>query len=646
MRKLLVYVLLAVTLTFDALAADIIAPTTTATLTPSSPNGNLGWYITPVDVLLSATDLESGVKEINYKVDSGAWQKKVFSDSVNLAPNPSMEEIDVSNTPIIKDWTATVTDANTIYSRDTATYLTDYATTSAKIVTTGTGWHGINNLTNFAVTTPLSNMTASAWIKTDGVAESAYFKVYIVSQDVNGVKSYTYLTQSTSVSATADWTKLSAIFVVNDPNAIGIYLDIGLTGSGIMWVDAVTISNANTSTSASFTVGTDGSHTVEYYSVDIAGNTEAHSCVSDPKVKCITFKIDQTPPSNWHDSGAIRGLFGSDHELYVYTTVEDATSGLSVFTDRYMYQTETQAGFGKYSNLLSCNSTWQSNQWMSLITPPFSPGVNSAYLITPKTDFCNNNWKVCKTVRFYAEDLAGNTATKDYCINGPWIKFIGGGTVRSNGGIDMVAEAVGDNTDGLIETENSILGFFTSSRNWWLPDSPKPREYDYDKWLSEVTPSPTVVSGLSTQSGIFKINGNFDITASAIPNGYGTATFSQIIFIDGNLKISKDITAANSSTALFIVKGKVEIAKSVENVSVGIFADGQFYSAYNITDGESSKTLNLRGVYVADQFNFQRTLQGTGNSNDPAESITFEPKYSINLAQYLGTNAVKWVSSN
>ena len=91
MKKSFIYVLLIATLAFKVLAADIVAPTTTATLTPSSPNGNLGWYITPVDVLLSATDLESGVKEINYKVDSGAWQKEVFSDSINLAPNASME---------------------------------------------------------------------------------------------------------------------------------------------------------------------------------------------------------------------------------------------------------------------------------------------------------------------------------------------------------------------------------------------------------------------------------------------------------------------------------------------------------------------------------------------------------------------------
>jgi hypothetical protein len=312
-----------------------------------------------------------------------------------------------------------------------------------------------------------------------------------------------------------------------------------------------------------------------------------------------------------------------------------------------MYHTERDPGFGRYTNLLGCNTAWQENQSVALSSPPFEQGAHSAYLITPKTDFCNNNWKICKIVRFYAEDVAGNSTNKDFCINGPWVRFTGGGTVRANAGIDMVAEAEGDNSDGLIETGNTLVGFFTSSKDWWVSDSPSPRAYDYNKWLTEVKPSPTSMSGsLVAQSGVFKISGNYEVTNQKIPNNFGSATFNQIVFIDGNLKISSDIAISNASTLLFIVSGKVEIAKSVNNVSAAIFADGGFYTAYDIGDGESAGTLNLKGIYVADQITFQRTLQGTGNAKDPSENIIFEPKYAINMAQYLGTNSVKWVSSN
>lgn len=626
-------------------ALDITPPSTTINVSPASPNGNFNWYVTPVGVTLSATDLESGVKTINYRVDTGSWQTVTFADALNLAPNPSMEEIDSNNVPIILDWSASVLDADTNYTRDTANYAPDYPITSAKISSTGIGWHGINNQLHFAATTPLSNMTASVWLKTDTAAGNVYFKVYVVSQDALGQISYTYLTQSPAITATTDWTKVTANFTVNNVQAIGVYLDIGMEGSGTMWADAVTIADTNSSTTAAFTVGSNGQHAIEYYSVDNNSNTELHSCTS-PTVNCKTFKIDQTAPSNWHDSGAIRGLFGSDHELYVYTTVEDADSGISTFTDKYQYHIDDFEGFGRYSNLLKCNSTWEPNSSVILISPPFLPGVKSAYLITPKTDFCNNNWKICKTVRFFAEDLAGNKSYKDYCINGPWIKFTGGGAVRANAGINMISEADSDNTDGLIESGNDAISFFSSSKNWKLYNNPAPKAYDYDQWKGKVSPAPTTITGINTNSGVYLINGNYEITNANTPNNYGSATFSQIVFINGDLKISNNISVGNASAALYIVKGKVEIAKSVDTVGIGIFADGQMYTAYNISEGEASSTLALKGIFAVDTVNFQRTLQGTNNQNNPSESFTYEPKYATQLAQYIGVNTVKWISEN
>ena len=48
-------------------------PSTTATLTPSSPGGANGWYLGPVQVSLSATDAPSGVAGSEYTVDGGPW---------------------------------------------------------------------------------------------------------------------------------------------------------------------------------------------------------------------------------------------------------------------------------------------------------------------------------------------------------------------------------------------------------------------------------------------------------------------------------------------------------------------------------------------------------------------------------------------
>ena len=56
-----------------AFAQDVTAPNTTYTQTPPSPNGKNSWYVTPVQFNIQSTDLESGVKEINYRLDSGTW---------------------------------------------------------------------------------------------------------------------------------------------------------------------------------------------------------------------------------------------------------------------------------------------------------------------------------------------------------------------------------------------------------------------------------------------------------------------------------------------------------------------------------------------------------------------------------------------
>ncbi len=626
-------------------AADTTPPVTSYVQTPPSAGGNNGWFITPVQFDLSATDLESGVKEINYRIDdTGAWQKVSFSSTLNLAPNPSFETVNVSSPTGIDSWDATGADSQTTFSRDTLNYAPSFAAASAKITSTATGmWHGINNQVAFTVTSQYQNMSTSVWLKTQSVTESAYFKVYAIVPDGNGGQTSQLLGQSSGLTGLNDWTKLSLSFVVNAVGTTGVFLDIGFTGSGTVWADAVTLDSSTSSATVSVTVGADSAnHTFAFYAVDNANNAETYNCVT-PVKNCVTFKLDQTSPGNWHNSGATRGFTGSDHELWVYTNVEDTTSGLSIFTDKYQYYTERNPTFGTYTNILNCGSTWQPNDWNPLISPPFQNGVHSAYLITPKTDFCNNNWKICKIVRFYSEDMAGNEATKDFCINGPWIKVRNGGIVRSNQNIDMLSEASGDNTDGLIEVGGTNISFFSSSKNWKITQSGIPEDHLYDYYWNAVSNAKTqITTQLAASSGIYYKTGDFTINQQSIPSSYGTTTFNQIVFINGNLTIDKDISVSSNSAALFIVSGNVNISKSVNALSVGIFTNGQISTAYDLNESEGSGTLVLHGIYAADKFNFQRTLQGTNNSTDPSEDFTYEPKYLINLKSFFTSSSVKW----
>ncbi|OGC46302.1 hypothetical protein A2V49_00360 [candidate division WWE3 bacterium RBG_19FT_COMBO_34_6] len=637
--KIAAFLVISMLLSNIALAADVTSPTTTYTKNPANPNGNNGWYITPVNFELNAIDLESGVKEIHYKIDDNPWQIVSFSDSLNLVTNPSFE-IPGSTSTSMQGWEVTINDGQASHSRDTGEYLTGYETSSARIIASAGPWHGINNKDLFAVAEPFGNMSASLWMKTSNVVGNAYFIIYIVSQDGLGNITYSQISQSDMLTGITGWTKLSTNFVVNDANAIGVYIDFGLNSSGTIWVDAASISESTTSTSTNVSIVTDGSnHTLEFFSVDNANNSEFSLC---PATNCARVSIDQTPPGNWHDSGAYRSLGGAEHELFVFTNVDDPASGLSTNTNNYMYTVDDHPDFGHYANLLHCNTAWKSGESIQLEEYPLTPGLKTFLLTTQKTDFCNSNWKICKTVRFFAEDMAGNDNSKDFCINGPWIKIRGEGIVRSNQNIDMIAEPEEDNTDGLIELLGNMIDFFSSTTDWIVKPSPTPQDFTYSDYFNKVGSKTTLNDTLIASTGVYYKNGDFEISNQSLPNDYDENDFDQVVFINGNLRINSGITISENSTSLFVVSGNVEIAKAVEYVDLAIFSDQDIYTAYDINPDEATKTLYLKGLYSADKIYFQRTLQGTNNQKDPAVDITYEPKYLLQIRDIFGKNYVIW----
>lgn len=618
--------------------AGTTPPTTTETFDPSSPDGRNGWYVSPLDITLEATDLESGVKEINYRLNSGSWIKTEFGNTLNLAPNPSFEVYGVIAPLHVADWGVVTPGDPATFTRTITEYAPGAAIYSVEIGSTTPGWHAIQHKEDFAVVTPFSNMSASAQIKTVG-ANLAYFKMYAVSLDGFGQPVYTQLSQSTTLSGTNDWTQVDSNFVVSLADAIGVFMEVGLDGAGTIYVDAITITESYTTAQVNFVVGADGSHTLEWYSVDRMGNTEStHS---------RSFKIDQTPPGKWYNAGAFRGLFGTNYMLWVYVNVQDDTSGISTFTDKYQYHVDAEPGFGRYDDILDCGSDWEPDGWVILISPPFLPGVKSAYLLTPKTNFCNDNWRVCKKVKFHAEDMAGNINEQDFCINGPWIKFRGEGIIGSTAGIDMISEPEDDNTDGLVEIGNDTLDFFRMENDWNIKNYNLATVFDYDT-LWDMTSSKTEITdgNLVSEDGVYNIDGNFEINSSSTPSDYDSNTFNQIVFINGDLLISEDIMVNNSSTAFFVVSGDVEIAKIVENVGIAILADEEFKTAYDIEEGDATEILNLNGVYGANKFVFQRTLQGTNNNDVPSENFVYEPKYLIGLKDFFEGGSIKWLDSN
>ncbi|MNI64721.1 hypothetical protein D3C73_1201820 [compost metagenome] len=63
---------------------DVAAPVTTASMSPAQPDGQNGWYVSPVMITLTATDHGSGVEKTEYSLDGGiTWQIYTNHLSVN-----------------------------------------------------------------------------------------------------------------------------------------------------------------------------------------------------------------------------------------------------------------------------------------------------------------------------------------------------------------------------------------------------------------------------------------------------------------------------------------------------------------------------------------------------------------------------------
>ena len=237
------------------------------------------------------------------------------------------------------------------------------------------------------------------------------------------------------------------------------------------------------------------------------------------------------------------------------------------------------------------------------------------------------------------------------CINGSWIRVRGEGIVRANQNIDMIAEVPSGeyNTDGLIEVGEHSINFFNSSKNIAYYEAEVPEEYDYQKFFDTVRGEKTQIStsgNLISSSGIYYINGNYEISGNKIPSNYSTSVFNQIVFVNGNLTISSNIAVSKQSTTLFIVKGNVNIDEDVTAVSVGLISDQTIDTAYNFSDKGKRNSIEIKGILIANKVAFKRSLQGTGNKKFPAEDITYEPKYVLKMSDYIGNNTVKWVYSD
>lgn len=600
-----------------AVAADTASPVSQGILDPVSPDGSNGWYKSPVEVTVSATDLSSGVKTINWRLDSGSWNSSLFSETLNLAQNPSFE---TTNGNQVSNWEFSGMPSSVGSSDST---ISQFGTKSVKIISFENGWNGFNNRASYVPASPFANMTASVWLKTQGVSGSgAFFKIYALTP-----AGPLHLADSQALTGTSGFIRISRSFSVSASDAYGIYVDLGLFGTGTVWYDGVEVKNTATDTQVINTYSSPGSHTLEYYSVDFSQNAE------NPH-KTLAFKVDSTAPTNWR--GFETGQQGNDHTLKVQIKVDDDTSLPDTSASLFQYSVDGGSAWGYYSNLTSCSSTWINNGWSDRLTTSTENLGKTVEINTNAIDFCNSNWQVCKIVRFKEKDLAGNESTKDICINGAWIQT--SGDVGSNFGISFGASGSEDNTDGLVLSSGTVSNF-SSSKNWLIQNYPAIAVPTYSSLVNKHPTSIPLPGGkLPTVSGKYKVDFSFTISSSTIPSNFASSTFSAIVYVNGSLTINSNLNTSPASSILFVVSGDVLTDRDVETLNAIFITDGKFDSSYN---GNKGKQLSLFGNATANTFDFGRNLSNNAETT-PSEKIIIRPRDLLNLSGIMGDSSVSW----
>lgn len=310
---------------------DVTSPTTSAT--PSGTAGNGGWWRSPVQISLSATDNASGVASTQYRVDGGAWQaySEAFTvsgdgthtveyrstDVAGNQENPrsltiridTAPPVSILSTPTAGQWlSGTVTVAGTALDATSGVALVSWSRDG------GATWQPVSGTLSWADT----------WDTTSG-PDGTYNLVHR-SEDVAGNQENpgsvivhvdntppTTTVTLTGAEGSGGWWRspVSVSLVAGDGNGIGV-ASTQYRVDGGDWQ----------SYSVSFTISGDGIHTVEYWSTDVAGNTE--------DICTQTLRIDTVPPETTASLSGTLGLNGWYTDAVVVTlAITDATSGVA-----------------------------------------------------------------------------------------------------------------------------------------------------------------------------------------------------------------------------------------------------------------------------------------------------------------------------
>ena len=290
---------------FYSVNIDRTKPTISASA-DRAPNG-AGWYNAPVTVSFSCADALSGLATscpTSQLVNEGANQSVSgsVSDVAGNSASATLGDLNVDTTaPVITGAPTTAPNANGWYSGDVTIH-----------------WTCSDNLSGIAGGCP-ADSTISGEGANLGASASVLDKAGNTGLgSVSGIKIDRTAPTTIASSAPAGWSNTNV--------TINLSATDNLSGVAVTHYQ---VDGGATQTGTTAVFNTDGKHTLVFWSVDDAGNTEDKTAPGNS----LTIQVDETPPTiSGAASPAPNGNNWNNSDVTVHFTCADATSGVAFCT--------------------------------------------------------------------------------------------------------------------------------------------------------------------------------------------------------------------------------------------------------------------------------------------------------------------------
>jgi hypothetical protein len=639
-------------------SASILVDTTPPT---SSATGNdAGWHATDVTVSLSADDgvTGSGVNDIEYDIDGGSAQTISGAGGDVTIPAPSDHSNDGTHTIT---FFATDNAGNVESPSNAVTVKIDTTKPSTSVTTNPTtpdgdnGWFKRASVDFTLSGSDASSGVAATYYTVDGGAPQAYAGS-AVTIDTQGDHTVTFWSVDNAGNTEAlntthvrldnvDPSTTLALDPTSPDGAHGWYVStpsFTLTPSDATSGLASTSYDLDGGSAQSYSSPVpvpDGQHTVDYWSVDNAGNEESHHTTA-------TIKVDTVDPT-----GAITAPGDGDNRRETIAVSSDSADGTSG-VDSALFQ-RSPHNAGSWTDIGSADTS--SPFSVDLDTTLLTDGLYDVRVVT--TDDAGRThtsalvtFRVDNTPPTVTPTVTGTLGTNAWYTSDVQVSWA---TSDSGSGIDTTngcstTNVTSDTTGTTFTcTATDNAGNSTSHPLTIKRDATNPSVSAADVtgtvgnngWYTsdvQVTWSaPTdATSGIATTTGCSPSNQNVDttgttFTCSATDNAGNTDSKSATIKRDAANPTGGSITASGSAVDSYSTTGTVSLSKTNYTDATSGIASNTFTRAHATLSGNNcgsftgSDPVTISGGNDADTLAtgcYRYTLTGTDNAGNNAST--------------------------